>query len=999
MKYFFAFLLLSSVLFATNVNADFEQQSSGYQTDTSMQFTTSFVLSLHSGEVISGDPNDLETGDSVCTGARLTITPTVNAKWATSGGSPDFDADAIFPVCDPAYEPYCPSTSSLGSVSNNRNINWLSSSRRSYFVSHFSSPNDYLYGYSDHSNLAELQSVYNELSPFSSQPVTYHVEFGGPTYSNKRGEVGVYCDGTLRLSGGGGSTTRASPFSTSSWTSSTINTPGSYDFKTQIEGIDCFGVVLKYPTNLNDGHSEFFYMNFYTDNLPSITSPAAVSTVTIDIEEDGGECSIALGTQPIEITYGSQIGDLQNFMVKAQIRNTGADAINLTGSIVSSNADYVALAFPTASCGVLGIPPALCPASNGFETSLSAGVSRYVYIWLVDTDAAASGGTTLTVYAETSSPMCGDAEECSVDIDLTGPITCEVVPDPMDVPENYEQRFNVTCTDLDLDPIACSGTDWAWVPGTFGTISTHTNTYVLATPTAAVGSTGEIEYTSDDVAVCSAQVTVLPDIDTPVECTIVPPNADVGQMELAQFNVTCINSLGDEIPCASTNWYWEMGFSGYFVTQTEEDATVYSDEAVGSTGELFFEPSIYAICSANMTIISPTYVCVFDPDDVIVNMTDSQHFNFTCYENLAETDPDDAEYNLINTLTGVLSNDDIHGVDYTAPALGTEGDVEGIGYFDTGTHIIGAVDWAHVLVPDENSPTDCTITPAVYSMGPYEWATFEVECTNFFGVPVACVGNNWYWGDGLTGGFISATNTEAEAYSTSSVGSTGKLYYASIDALCFSDVTLIAPTYVCDLTPDSVVLAYSDSQHFDFACTVAGVATAPDDSDYQLVDGLTGSLSNPAINGVDYDAPAVDSQGNVLAVGTFNAAPAPLGGAVDLSFVRVQNDTEECVGDDCNPGDSDDCRILAPSPWFVSEGTSAWVGIMCGVDGDEVCSSVVWSLGPPTAGWVHNGNNHGTWYTITGNPGQTGTLYAEVGTDAECYRDFEIVEQDCDDLS
>ncbi|VVC04604.1 Uncharacterised protein [Candidatus Bilamarchaeum dharawalense] len=999
MKNFFILLLLISVIYSYSTNAHFVQPSFGYSTDTDLQLTTDFTASLASGEILEGNPNDLQTGDIVCAGARIKITPQTNAKWAVS----DFDSTLDFPYCDPGYDPWCPSMTGE-SLSTNKNIHWLTSSRFNWYVNEFdTAPNDYLLANEPPSS--DVTDIYEELSPFSNEPVTYIV-WGEDPQNNKEAGAGVYCKGTLSLDAAGTTNTQ-SPTSTASLTSGTLNTPGDYNLETQLEDVDCFAAVVKHPVNLYDGHADFFYLHFYVTNRPNIPSVTASKTISVEVQEAGGTCSIALAASPpIDVTYS---GDYM--MVKVPVKNNG-DSVNLTG-VTSTNGDYTASPFPgQAICATLGFPPAICPPVNGFNNPIASGGTRLTYVLLHDTTPGPSGGTTLVYSAVATSTGCGGTSECSLSVTaLNGAIDCDIAsPDydppapPSDIPQNLNTRFNVTCTDLDMTPIACSGSNWDWAPAWFGTFTFTSNSYARGYPTASPGADGQIRYTSG-IATCTEDIHVLPDITTPVNCSIVPSSAELAPMEWATFTVTCINSIGDTIPCNGSNWYWGDGLAGGFIDKDETHADAYSTSPPGSSGTLSYSSGL-ANCSSAVSLStdSPYYLCELVPESVTINQSTSQHFTLSTFLDGAPHPADLVGYTMINGLTGTLSNDTITGVDYTAPPGGTEGDIQVVANFtDAPDPIGGCVDFSHVFVPDVNAPTSCEMVPTNLTMAPLELAAFTVTCENFFGNPVPCIGDNWFWGDGLTGDFVEKDETHANAYSTSPVGSTGKLFYSSMLANCSSNVTIDFHDgyYGCDLTPDSVSLNYSDSQHFNFACTVNGTDPAtPDDTDYQLVDGLIGSV-NGNLTGVDYDAPDENTSGNLLGVGYFNDAPPPYLGAVDLSHISVSNMSGPCVGPDCNPGDTLDCRILAPYPLVIPTGYHGWYGIRCGVDGTEICPAMNWVITPGTAGYITSGDYLGAWFTINGHPGSIGEIHASFESDPSrgCSRPFEIGTSDCWEFS
>jgi hypothetical protein len=528
----------------------------------------------------------------------------------------------------------------------------------------------------------------------------------------------------------------------------------------------------------------------------------------------------------------------------------------------------------------------------------------------------------------------------------------------------------------------------------------------------SIETTGSIQasatFPDGVVAYDRSTVTVVP--NTATACEIVPSSAEVEQNAGARYDVTCTNVEGTEVECLSVNWDWNDGFEGYVpenYTGFDAYAIVWSPEEPGTTGTLSYYASDSVVCSATMTVTSEdpetgiNHDCDLVPDDVIINQGESQHFNMTCYVDLVETVPEDYDYSLVDDLDGSLENETYNGVDYGAPSTGTDGSIESSATFDDGITIY---DRSDVIVVDEGSSYACEITPSSFEMGPYEWATYTVACDNYYGEPVDCEGDNWYWGDGLTGGFLVKTNTYTEAYSTSSVGNSGKLYYESATgANCSSDLTLIEPTYICDLSPDEVTMNYSELQEFNLECTVNGTADTPEEYEYTLDGDLGGELDNPAPDGVDYTSPNYDTTGNLTVKVTYDTG-TPLGGAVDISLITVSNSTEECVGEGCYPGDSDYCRLLVPYPWEIPEGSTAYAPIGCGADGYSDCpSDLEWSV--TDSAELGETTPDGASISVTGSAGDTGILTATytyiggISNGATCSREFTITETECVDYS
>ncbi|MFH1520265.1 MAG: hypothetical protein ABID61_01330 [Candidatus Micrarchaeota archaeon] len=994
MKNLFIFILLISTIFSSNVNnAVFNQLSYGYTIVTDMQFTTSMVVSAPAEDVVSGTPSNLASGSIICPGTIITVNPAVNAYWAT----PDFSADVLYPVCNGAG---CPVMVTKNSVSTNRNIKWLTAATFDSITSaHSGAYTNTINGYADGSNIAGIITDYYIPLVFHNQRVTYHIE-GGDTYPNKEAEVAVDCKGTLRVNAGISSTTQTPTSSTNP--TFTLNNPGGYQIRTQLENIDCFSAVIKHPTNFYD-YPQLFYLQFYAANRPAIPSPTATNTITLNVQAASEPCDI---TRTSTSAYYSG-GDTAASSIFVSVRNDGASGVQLTG-VTSSNTDYVAVPITSELCTALGIN-FICALNggSGFNTTIAPGATRAAIIFVYDLSPP-SGTTTLTINAVSTAGSCGDAGTCSVSVPLTSNVFCEVDPSSADIPQFTQSRFNVSCSRLDHTPISCIGSDWTWSPSSFGTFATKTSSYTLTTPTAAPGLHGTLRYESGSpgIAYCYANVDTLTAANIPTSCEIQPPNVSYGPGEGVIFTATCTNSLGVVIPCTGDkdNWAW-AGITGEFSNDTNASYTtayIGLGTPVPSSGQLQFE-SGEANCQSNVTVIDARLICDLVPDDVIMNQSTLQHFNLSCTLDGDPVVPTGADYLLIPTLDGSLGGESPAGVDYTSPNHETDGDLFGSGNYPVpNSLVVGAYDTSHIYVPSLTTPMSCGISPSTLEYGPYEVAEFLVTCLNVVGDPVPCIGDNWYW-DGITGGFVDAEtdNLHAWAYPTSPVGSEGALFYRSEEAICFSDITVVTPVFVCDLTPNSVTMNFSTSQHFDLACTEQGELAEPDDADYYLQNGLVGGLSGESVTGVDYGAPAAETDGDVLVVALFNSAVSPILGAIDISHVTVTDEPEdECVGPHCDEGDSDDCRILGPSPMVFVPGQTEWVGIMCGPDGDIPCTSppnIVWSMTPPTAGYIDPvSDNDGVRFTITGSPGFTGEIHAVIDADGHgCFKPFEIGSVDC----
>ena len=554
-------IFLASFTYATDVSADFGNAltGEGQHFATDLRFTTDFTLSLVSGSVASGDPNNLQSGDAVCTGATIRVAPTVNAKWAVTS----LNVVSSYPCSDA----YCPAMIPAGAVSTNRNIKWLSTA---IFNKHDSWGDDYdlLYDWGD----SQTQEYYNDLAPFDVQPVTY-MPVPPTTYSGKEGDVKVFCKGSLETRDG------ATVKGTSSLPSTNnvdfvVNTAGSHSITTRLNSVSCFGAVVKRPRDegANPGGFRLYY---FTENQPSIPSSSAVGTISVNVQNAGGTCAMHQTT----VTASGSLSDEDLIMVKVTMQNDG-DAIKVTG-VSSSNLGYSVSPFPVATCNALGFPPSLCPASNGFSppaAAINPGNSRNLYV-LIDRNGA-SGGTTLTFNAETASPVCGSTTSCSDDVDLTGAITCDITPASLSVGTLEVAQFTVACQDLAGDPTPCSGSNWYWADGLAGDFISKSNTQAEAYTTSPPGSSGTLKYQSG-IALCLSNINV---VSPDYECEFLPPGVTMPVSTTQYFQLNCFESGSPSTP-DDADYDIINGLSGSTSGSTTY-GTDYNAPASADTGDL-----------------------------------------------------------------------------------------------------------------------------------------------------------------------------------------------------------------------------------------------------------------------------------------------------------------------------------------------------------------------------------------------------------------------------
>lgn len=585
-KILLGLLIVLAASFATNVNNAHYTGSAAVPSiyfETDMQFTSDYTLQLVSGNVSSGDPDDLQTGDEVCSGATVRVVPTVSSKWAT----PDLSTVALYYTC---YGGYCPPMSSYSTVNSNRNIAWLSSSTWNTQKT-FGDSNDY----------SVLESDYNTLgvSNFYTEAVGYD-NGSGSIYTNKEGGAGMFCKGTFQVTDGG-TVKGSSAMPTVGNTEFALTTTGSHAISTQLSGVDCFPVVVKHPTNIPDNPA-YFLMTYFTHGGPSIASTVATKTVTLTVGESGGECSFydVSGS----VSASSSLLDEDVLMLKATMHNSG-DPVRITG-VSSSNPDFTATAFPVAICDALGFPPSLCPGANGFNTDIASGANRDLYV-LISRDASASGGTVLTFSGQTSAATCGSAATCSHAVDISGAVTCEVQPPSLDVDTNVVAEYTVTCENLAGDPVTCSGSDWTW-DGIVGGFMEKTNTHAYAYATSPPGTSGTLNYHSG-IAYCHSDVDVDENgIGSDFECEFIPASATMNVSTSKWFALNCfVNSTQDEPDDAE---YDPVNGLAGSTSNSSTEGTTYTAPGSPDTGDLrgFASWSIMPDPMVGLVVFAPIIV-------------------------------------------------------------------------------------------------------------------------------------------------------------------------------------------------------------------------------------------------------------------------------------------------------------------------------------------------------------------------------------------------------
>jgi hypothetical protein len=277
-------------------------------------------------------------------------------------------------------------------------------------------------------------------------------------------------------------------------------------------------------------------MNYYTQNQPALGA-VGTKTVNINVQNSGGTVAM----HETQVAASGSLSDSSLTMVRVREHND-ADPIRVTG-VSSSNPDFTAAPFNPALCNILGFPPSVCPASNGFNSDIASGGDKDLYV-LITAGGGASGGTTLTFNAQTVSTACGGPAMGSDTVDLNGVVRCSIDPNALTFGTLELAHFDVSCENLAGDPMACSGSNWFWADGLVGDFTEKTNTHANAYTTSPPGASGTLRYASG-IAECFSDI----DVTNPTyECEFVPPSATMNISTSKHFDLNCFKNGGPKVP-------------------------------------------------------------------------------------------------------------------------------------------------------------------------------------------------------------------------------------------------------------------------------------------------------------------------------------------------------------------------------------------------------------------------------------------------------------------
>jgi hypothetical protein len=758
----FAVLLLMSGLMAADISANFrdgfDPGGTYYRFNTDMQFNTDFTLSVVSGEVASGNAADLQSGDSVCSGAVVRVTPSYTAKWAT----PDLDIGAAYPNCGSTE---CPAAmQNGGSVDENKNVKWLSTS---VFNDHDS------FGDVIANSFVHERSRYDQLGTFYGQPMMYRNNTGN--YNGKAGEANVFCRGEIAVRDG---TTAAGTITLPSSGTKDINlsTAGAHSITTRFANSACFAVAVKRPTEYTQSTAQdFFLMSYFTNNQPSV--PEAVKTKTITVVAGGGAASFAHTSDGVELTSASG-GELT--IIRVRMRNTG-DPIKIA-NVTSSNPSFTAVPFPVSMCDDLALPSSLCPSSNGFNEEIPSGSNRDLYV-LLTRGGGASGGTSLTFGGQTTAATCGTAAIDTDTVNLEGALSCAVEPPSIKLASNTIAEFTSACYDLSGGETPCGSGDWAW-NGLAGEIIDETSEYAHAYSTSPSGSHGTLDFTSG-IARCASNVTIDDNNGTghDYECEFIPPSANMRTSSSRYFKLNCFKKDAPSVPDGAE--YDPVHGLGGTTSNSSTAGTTYNAPAANDSGDLrgiaswsdMPDPMVGKVVFAEIIvsdqgITGQGYECIFNPANAIMNVSSTKYFELDCYVNGTQVDPESATYDLINGLAGTTSGSTIAGTNYNSPADQTAGDLRATVNFDTDDPAgQGVIATAHISVIGlSGNGYECMFNPANVSMNISSTQHFDLNCY-VNGTPTTPGNATYDLTGGLTGSLsgssVTGTNYHSPATPTS----------------------------------------------------------------------------------------------------------------------------------------------------------------------------------------------------------------------------------------
>jgi hypothetical protein len=593
-----------------------------------MGLTTSFSISTSPADVVSGSASNLQSGDTVCRGAVLDVTPIVSSTWATSGAIKIFSS---YPPCGKS----CPALPPVGATTNNAQINWLDSATySSYYDAITSGSAPFYLAWPGAGDLT--QTAYDAFAPFYDQPVSYNN--GTTVTANSEGNVSVLCAGNLSVMDNG-TLAGTSPMPTSAPFAVTLTSPGQNTIATSLSGMSCFGAVAVAPFSSTVDPNYFSLYLFANSNQFPLPSTTGQATTTLNVVSSSGNCSIT----PTAWTVTRSATANGTTLIETTIQNN-ADQIQVV-NVTATNPDFSAMPFPTSLSSILGFSSVI--SSNGFNTTINSGASEDLYVLVTTT--ATSETTNLTFNARTLSSACGTPATCNATLDFgLNPATCSISPSSLAVLPLEVGKFAVICQDLAGAVVPCAGNNgWTSDPALNGTFLSEDNTQAQIFSQATPPVSGFVNYTSNDgtnIAYCGASLDVTTAGSIPgntYACAFAPPSADLGTNQIQDFNLSCLENGATPQAPNSADYSLINGLIGTPVPSA--DGVTYTAPATSTSGDLqgvgYFgvRPNVIgAVALAPITVTNSGPSCSIQllsspgATSTSLGMNESGNFSVTC---------------------------------------------------------------------------------------------------------------------------------------------------------------------------------------------------------------------------------------------------------------------------------------------------------------------------------------------------------------------------------
>ncbi|MFH2100734.1 MAG: hypothetical protein ABII71_01460 [Candidatus Micrarchaeota archaeon] len=240
----------------------------------------------------------------------------------------------------------------------------------------------------------------------------------------------------------------------------------------------------------------------------------------------------------------------------------------------------------------------------------------------------------------------------------------------------------------------------------------------------------------------------------------------------------------------------------------------------------------------------------------------------------------------------------------------------------------------------------CEIDPPAADMPQGEEVSFSVTCFDLAGAPTPCPSGDWTL-SGILGEVYDESSTGANAIAESSVGARGNLEFDCGGSCtpCASDLTVVESRLDCWIEPSGAEIEIGDSEDFDVFCEYDDAPVIPDSADWEMEDGLDGTLDDDGVDGARITA-TVDSAGNLVVTVTYG------GITVRPSVPVITGEPEIVPPDELPPGEDESSTDFCEIHPAVVEGAThslQTVSISCGPPGARVpCDlhSVTWRSSP-----------------------------------------------------